>query len=451
MTFSLKPKQKQRRRLILNQALKKSFHILQLPVLELKRYLLNEIEKNPLLVLDQNNFTPKNLIEKPLFSKFDSKDTFMSSLFNDNDPYFKKSEPKSKTTLFDHLSNQAKEVFSNKVDLSIAQNIIGSLEKNGFFTIDIDQFAASLQKTTFEISKVLKIIQTFDPPGIAANNLQSCLLIQLEQLNKKNTLSWKIINRFFHFLLSNKINLISKKLKVSQEEIMNSLNSDIANLNFVPTFEYLFDHNSIISPDVFVLKKDKKTIIKTNDYELPQIRFNSYYIMSILSSKNSEEKRFLKKYLSIGKSLIYYVNNRKRILRDVTKYLVYFQSDFIFSNGELKPLTLKEMSEKLNITLSTLTRAISSKYIECPRGLFSYRSFFFRPINLKSHKKITNISIIKKIQTIINLEDKKFPLSDEKISQKLQIDGFCCSRRTITKYRKKLSIEKSSIRKKFIH
>ena len=86
-----------------------------------------------------------------------------------------------------------------------------------------------------EISKVLKIIQTFDPPGIAANNLQSCLLIQLEQLNKKNTLSWKIINRFFHFLLSNKINLISKKLKVSQEEIMNSLNSDIANLNFVPT------------------------------------------------------------------------------------------------------------------------------------------------------------------------------------------------------------------------
>ncbi|MFA5321768.1 MAG: RNA polymerase factor sigma-54 [Smithella sp.] len=358
-------------------------------------------------------------------------------------------------SLAKHLTWQMTLSSFSEEEERVCNQIIGNLDQNGYLCATAQEIA-QLENVSEEFTEaVLKRVQEFDPPGIAARNLQECLLIQAGMLGVKNKIIEIIIKDFLKELeLKNYVH-IAHKLKVPLREVEIAVLL-ISGMNPKPGSIYSEEKTQPIIPDVYVVKSGGEYKIILNDDGLPRLRISNFYreIMGGLSSHSQNEaengKKYIKDKVQSATWLIKSIQQRQNTIYKVAESIVKFQKDF-FDNGIdfLKPLVLRDVANDIEMHESTISRVVNNKYMHSPQGIFEMKYFFGSSIKRTSEGTIASKSVKEEIRQIISTEKPKKPYSDCEIVDLLKGKGINIARRTVAKYREMMGILPSSKRKKY--
>ena len=431
-------------RLILSPQMQQALNLLQLPILEISSIVEEELTQNPILEKEDE---PTE--ETPAINlKYNNiKKTDLKSAIENFVPY--------EISLYDHLVSQAREACNSENDFLVAQQIIGFLDPDGILRHKTEELASFCRVDNEQILKIVSIIQTLDPPGVGSCNQKESFLIQLTHKNKKNSLAFNIVEKHYDDLLHNRIPVIAKSLGSTSEEVNKIIKKEIACLDLQPGNKFPNGHCrqvvQTISPDLIILHEDGRFAITVNDYHLPHIRLNQYYMdMLNQAALQKDVREYIKEKISSGRWLMRNLCERHDTLYHIGEDLVKRQSSFLSTPaGGLVPCTMKELSIELGLHESTVARAIANKYVSCPRGILPLRSFFTHAYSTNNGDIISADSVKNLLRQIVDKEDKKTPFSDEKISRLIEKSGIPCARRTIAKYRKELKIGARSQRRNY--
>jgi len=411
----LSPKQQMQLCFSLQQALT----LLQMPTLELSSWLEEKIDQNPLMQRKEHSFKNRTASQPTFFQELQV-------------PYT--------ISLFEHLMNQARLVFSLPQDLQIAEWIIGNLDHRGFFIEPLHLLPPHLDPS--KVPSILIEIQQFSPCGIGATSLQESLLLQLRSQGKENSLGYHLVLHHMEQLLQGLFQSIKQQCKLEEEELQTAIRQDIAPLDPFPGSRFQKNDLPPLVPDLFIRENQGTWHIKVNEQDLPRYRINSP-IQALLSV---EEKCFFKRYLAEATWIQTALAKRKQTLYQIAKYVTKKQKNYLLKKeSALSPLSFKEVAEELQLHESTITRAVFEKYIDCPLGIIPLKGLFSHA--LSDH--VSSDQAQKLLKKLIEMEDKKAPLSDQALWQQMQQLGVSCARRTITKYRKILRIPSGRCRKVF--
>lgn len=383
-------------------ALRQALEVLQMPQLDLAQWLLSEIEKNPLLELD--SFYTKRRFE---------------------------GEIPAPITLDEHLRSQIRENFLNEEERMIAEEFLLHLDERGFITCSLESISSLFNRP---VEGVLKILQTFNPPGIFARNLQESLLLQLQAKGKEKTFAFNLVQNCFEDLLHGRYGAIKKKLK--QSDLTGAL-TDLSRLSMRPAHIYTQEPTTPICPDLRLHKIEGGWTLELIEDELPKFHIQTQYLD--IETESTEEKEALRTFKTQAKWISRSLSRRRKMLKDLGRILIRKQSSFLDQKGPLAQLTIKELAEKLEIHESTLSRALSGKYISTPRGIIPLRSLISADPAAENARQL--------LEKLIQDEDKEKPLTDDELAKELKIKGFRVARRTISKYRSQLKIGSASQRK----
>lgn len=357
----------------------------------------------------------------------------------------------SDVTLPEHLLFQMQCAELSAEEKRIGDYIIESLDENGYLTSSAKEMAEAMGVPEEVVEKVLSVIQTFDPLGVGAADLQECLLIQLRQQGQLTELFELVIRNHLKDLAENRLGTIAREMGISTGEVQ-FICDVIRMLEPKPGRQFASQgETKYIVPDVIVEKIDEEYVVTINDNSTPHLMVSSYY-QNLLHSAEQDEA--LSKYLSDRVNsalwLIKSIEQRKQTIYNVVSAVVRYQKDF-FEKGSkyLKTLTLKDIAEELGIHESTVSRSINGKYMQCCRGVFEIKYFFSAGVSGSAGEGISSNSIKEFIKEIVDEEDPKSPYSDQDMAEMLQKKGIKISRRTVAKYRDEMHILSSSRRKRY--
>lgn len=458
MQQKLQQVQQLRQELRLSQTQIQSLEILQLPTVELEARLREEAEKNPFLEIEENNNISYDEI-----SVIEEKDTdFISSRdYVRTVPIDLSKNPLTEVpinivsvtpSLKQHLIEQLRLNIEDSKLLEIGETIIANIDKRGYLSESIEELAQTLNVNKEEIEKVLELIQSFDPPGVGARSLRECFLIQAKILFPENKILIELFENYFEDFLKGEKNKIAKDLRISLEEVENLYKFIRENFNPHPGYQYP-EPPEYVQPDLIVRETEdgKYTVELVDDY-FPRVRLIETITQEDIRKLPSEEKEKVREWRETAKALVKSIELRKETLLKVGEEIVRSQEGFM-KNGasHLKPMTYKDIAEKLGVHESTISRCIAGKWISTPQGIFELKYFFTRGLeSTKAGETISSEAIKNAILEIVEQEDKTKPLSDEKIVEILEKRiGVKIARRTVAKYREELKIPNSSERKKF--
>ena len=445
--------------------------LLQFSSLELVDYIQEEITTNPLLEIqekeanDENGINAKDTAEKSETLEKNEKASFeWEDYFSDNEPYYRRgtSEPYNRdqasssfeqfvsgeNTLHEHLNFQLLMSTVNKKQNAIAEYLIGNLDSNGYLQGTLSDHACFLGVEEAEIEEALALIQTFDPVGVGAPNLQECLLIQMRERKNVPPLAEIIIKDYLPGIARGNFREMAHKLEVSQIELQEAVDF-IRTLNPKPGANLGgAGETKYIVPDVTVEKVENKYIIMIND-NVPNLVVSPFY-RSLLQKKGEEGlNNYIKKRLDSALWLIKSIEQRRQTLYRVTGEIVDIQKLFLEKGIRyLRPLTLKDIADKVGIHESTVSRATANKYVQTPRGLYPFKFFFSSGINGVEGESHSVLSIKSYLEELVEKEDTRSPYSDQRLAELLKTQGMKVSRRTITKYREELGIPASFKRRR---
>lgn len=389
-------------RLIMTFALRQALEILQMPQMELGQWLRAEIERNPLLELAETCSKPRFDAEIP-----------------------------APITLHEHLLGQIRENFTSSKDRLIAEEFLEHLDERGFITCSLETIANLFQRP---VEKILSVLQTFDPPGIFARNLQETFLIQLRAKGKADSLCYQLVQNCFDDLLHGRYTVIKKKLGSSE---LGSAMQILARLSLRPANFFKQEPTTPAIPDLHISKIDGGWTLELIEDELPKFYIQDEYLS--LDLESAEEKELLRGLKTQAKWIFRSLNRRRKLLRDIGRILLRKQAAFLDAKGPLNSITIKELSEKLQIHESTLSRALSGKYASTPRGIIPLRSLISSSPITETAREV--------LEKLISAEDKENPLTDDQLAKELKAKGFPVARRTIAKYRSQLKIGSATQRK----
>ncbi len=418
---------------LITQQLVQAFSVLQMPINELREWLINEIQCNPLV--DNDSLYEKEDPSTDQFGVFEYLDeNFYYGLYPE-EPEQKKLDIDQylpfELSLFEHLMRQAHQCFDQPRELVIAEQIIGNLDQRGFVSDNLDPLHLP----------ILKKIQSFDPIGIAARDLRESLLIQLQFEEKQNTLAYRIITDFFDSFLHKRFSLIKKALDCSSEDLTKTIKCDIRHLNFFPSAAFDDYATHYLLPDLTLKTIDGKWYVEIAKTGLPEIQISTHYDKLL-------NEQSLKKYIHDAQWLKKIVAQRDQNLKKIGEILLKSQYSFLEgTTSSLSPLKIEDVAEKLDLHPSTISRTIMNKYIAIPQGLYPLNEFFSRSPLANAQNAISKLTIKETISKLIKEEDKNQPLSDQEIKNKLNDYGIPCTRRTVTKYRLGMNYLSSSERK----
>jgi len=343
------------------------------------------------------------------------------------------------------LSSQLTEEQKN-----IGEAIIGNISSSGYLHATLEDISSLTSQPPEKIEKVLRIIQRFDPVGVAARTPQECLMVQLEMLNyDRDPILVSLVTEHLEDLEAKRYKPILRKFKFTLEDLKEYLDI-IQGLDPMPGSSFGGGDPAYVAPDVFVYRLDDDFIIALNDDGLPQLHLSSLYEDNLQAAKSSDKDYFQEKMRSAA-WLIKSLYQRQRTLYKVMESIVRFQKDF-FLNGvsQLKPLILKDIADDISMHESTVSRITSNKYAATPYGVFELKFFFNSALSLDDGREVGSESVKALIKKYIAAEDPKEPLSDERIGELLKEDlKVNIARRTVAKYRTALDIPSSSKRKTF--
>lgn len=353
-------------------------------------------------------------------------------------------------SLQDQLMEQLRIVDTDDKTRQLAELIIGSIDDSGYLRSILADLATVGEADMKEMKKALKLVQSFDPPGIGAENLKDCLLLQLKHKDEKNPQLTKLIRNHMEDIASNKLPVISKKMGITMNEL-HDLISQMRNLNPYPGSVLSPNDPVFILPEVTIEEKEGKFIIVSNDDHLPKLRISRLYLKLLEDpTTNQETKEYIREKLNKSKALMKSITQRQTTITQIAEVILDTQYEF-FKNGveDLRPLTMQQVADKLDIHETTVSRAIANKYIKTPFGLFEFKFFFSTGYQSKDGEDISSRSVMEKIRDLIAKEDTSKPLSDLKLAKMLKEQGLTVARRTIAKYREEMGIPSSHLRKEY--
>lgn len=373
------------------------------------------------------------------------------------------------TTLHEQLMGQLDFLGLNEHQYAIGKQLIGSIEADGYIRRDLEAivndlaFSQGIDTTTEEVESILKKIQTFDPPGIAARNLQECLLLQLDRMDNGHDIdvavAKKIISECFEEFTKKHYQKIQKKLDTEDEDFVRDAMEVIVKLNPKPGggSGAGMVKNQFIIPDYILTNNNGKLELALNSRNAPELRisrsytdmFKAYDKSSKKDKKLKEAVTFVKQKLDAAKWFIDAIKQRQQTLLRTMRAIVDFQYDFFLEGDEtkLKPMILKDIANMINMDISTVSRVASSKSVQTDFGIYPLKYFFSEGISTDSGEEVSSREVKKIIQDIIEGEDKDKPYSDDKLEKILNEKGYNIARRTVAKYREQLNIPVARLRK----
>jgi RNA polymerase sigma-54 factor len=354
-----------------------------------------------------------------------------------------------KENLFQALLRQLRLSHIEGEDRRIAFEIIGNINEDGYLEVTLEELAESLQVPSDDVLRVLMEVQTFDPPGIAARNLQECLLNQAYVLEPHNALAIQILEDAFEPFQHGKLDLVARKLRVSLDEVKDAAKI-ITRLDPRPGRTYANVDTIYVVPDIFIMKIGNDYSVVLNDDGLPRLKVSSFYQKELHSNGSGSglAKDYIQEKMRGALWLIKSIHQRQRTIYKVTQSIIKFQREF-FDKGIdfLRPLILKDIADDIDMHESTISRVTTNKYVHTPRGIFELKYFFNSGIR-HGADVIASESVKNQISRIVKNENPKKPASDKQIVEELARFQIHIARRTVAKYREVLNIPPSSRRKK---
>lgn len=440
-----RPFQKPALRLTLTPSLRQSLHVLQMPVVELRNFLKEKIEENPILEEDEKILELDQLLES--YFKNNNYDTDWvgikeGKLFPDENLAAKK------PSLEEHLLHQLRMVRLTEEEYRIGEYLIESLDENGYLNISLEEAALNLNLPCKEVEKLFLVIQGFDPPGVGARNLTECLLSQLESKGIKNSLAAKIVERGLDDLAKKRYKALLKKFKVSIDSVKEA-EKEISRLEPKPGRAFVSSEATAIVPDIILKETGAGYKVELNEEELPKLGIKKNYI-KMFKDKNTPEntKKFLKEHMNSALWIFKAVNERRKTMRKVINCIFDLQKQVI-ENGpaSMVPMTLKDIAGMTGLHASTVSRAVKDKYAQTPYGTIRIKDFFSNEIKSENGGHVSAESIKREIRELVTGQNREQPLSDSGILEVLNKKGVTLSRRTVAKYRNQLNVLPSYLRK----
>lgn len=424
--FSTKFKQKQS---IVPQQIIKS-RLLELSIDELEKDLENEIQINP--VLEERNIE-------------ESKSGTHTDPFPDQSSYelFLANIP-AIIDISDELTSQIDTSDLDNKSKAVAKEIIYNLDKNGFLDIELELIADNHGLDISDIDEIRRKVMQLVPSGVGSKDLQEYLIYQI---GDTSDLANEIVQDYFDEFLNQETNTIEEKINCSNEELENALLL-ISDQNFSPILDNDLGNENVM-PDAIVKQKDNQWLILINDRFLKKYQISQDYFEAAMNSKSSkEEKTFLKNHISNAQNILDTLDYRSNVLKSVIEQILLVQGDYLIGKSDfLNPLKLEDIAKVIDKDISSVSRIIKNKFIDSPLGLISLKSLFSNALIKKSGEVTSSNELKKTIGSLINEEDKKNPLSDSDIVDKLKENNFLVARRTVAKYRQLLNIKNVNQRK----
>ncbi len=371
------------------------------------------------------------------------------------------------SSFFENLQSQLDMLPLSDKDFRIGQQIIGSLDDDGYLRRSITSltddlaFSQNIMAEDEEVEEMLKVIQGFDPAGVGARTLQECLLIQLR---KKDNIADPIVKKAIlvveHYLdeftrkhydkLEKSLNMTSDELRAVVNEIL-KLNPKPGDSNEINTKQMQ------VIPDFHIVNNDGVLILTLNSKNAPELRvsrsyqdmFEHYDKASQKDKKMKEAVQFVKQKLDSAKWFIDAIKQRQQTLLKTMNAIMQYQYEFFLTGDEknLKPMILKDIADKIGMDISTVSRVANSKYVQTEHGTYLLKSFFSEAIQMESGEEVSNKEVKKILEEHIGKEDKRHPLADEKLTEILKESGYNIARRTVAKYREQMNIPVARLRK----
>ncbi|MEA4968446.1 MAG: RNA polymerase factor sigma-54 [Bacteroidaceae bacterium] len=453
--------------------------LLQLPTIALEQRIKNEIEQNPTLEEDDSPVEDESIDniednkegddeENDVFGDedmFPNDDDIVSYKNNDGSEKTDKSQLfVSETTFHEDLISQLQLKPLSELEMIIGLEIIGNIDESGYLNRSIESivddflFRHNIEVTVKEIEDVLAIIQTFDPIGVGARDLQECLLIQLNKKEKTKAISLakKVIKKCFEYFKKKQYNFIAQRLNCSEEELQEAID-EIIKLNPKPGNSLSTDVDSSIPiiPDFIVWMQNQKVDFQVNSYGNHKLKTSNYYenLLKTVSQSNSpsdkETATFLREKLESANIFIDALNRRSDTLYLIMKAIIKYQYEYFLEGDiqKLKPMRLVDIAEMVDLDISTISRVVSNKYAQTHFGIYKLKDFFSNFMLNEQGEQISTDKIKDEIVSIIRNEDKSNPLTDEKLVEMLKDKGYSIARRTVSKYRETLNIPVARLRK----
>lgn len=352
------------------------------------------------------------------------------------------------TSLAEKLLEQVRDSNLPASDHPVAELIIGNIDDYGYLKASVEEVSTIGNVTVDKILEALKVVQTFDPPGVGARDLRECLMLQLEREAQQESLEYEIVRDYMEALGKRRIPEIARGTGATVEEVQDSL-AKIARLEPRPGRAFLANMDQFVLPEVFVKRSGEEFVVTTNNEHIPHLRISNVYKDLMSQGDNSAEvKNYIREKIRAGKFLIKSLHQRQSTIANIAREIVKRQREFMDKGVAcLKPLTMVQVAEVVGVHETTVSRAVSGKYMETPQGVFEMKYFFTAGLQTESGTNVSNTSVKDMIAEIFKGEDAGRPLSDQEVVKMLKDKGIVIARRTVAKYRMELNILPSNLRK----
>jgi RNA polymerase sigma-54 factor len=452
---------------VLAPQLQQSLQILQAPTLELKNIVQQELQTNPLLeedpdISETEDRSSEDADFQQEFERLAKLDEEWRDYMAQNVSYSARSQEDeerrqffldslaNQETLQQHLLEQLNTADIDAKKRKAAELLIGNIDDIGFLSAPLDEIA-NLSGTPIEdLQEALELVQTFHPVGVGARDLKDCLLIQLRRIGKAQSFEYQIVDQYLDDLGRKRYPDIARRIGVTVDQVQKAANF-IATLDPKPGQIFSPQPNSYVLPDVLVEKVADDYVVSLTGDQIPHLRINKTYRDLMTQSRNGGEVRdYIREKIRSGKFLIKSIHQRQQTILNIAIEIVKRQRDFL-DNGTafLKPMTMVQIADAVGVHETTVSRAISGKYIATPQGVVEMKFFFTPGYQTNDGVSLSNTSVKETIADLVRNEDNRMPLSDKEIVEILSERGIPIARRTVAKYRAELNILPSNLRKQF--
>ena len=420
--------------------------ILQLNTVNLEERILEELETNP--ALDQIEGT-----SEPEEETTDDEDEDLDwEQDNEYEPpnVYEKKEYKDmpipqKKDFVEYLADQLNLCDFNVQERLIAEEIIYNLDENGYLAMDMELISDRFEMDLLDVLLILKKVQTFEPHGIAARDLQECLLIQIDK--SEHAAAYKLVNEFFDDVANHRYEHLAEKAGYSKNEIKAALEV-ISHLNPKPGAGHEGAETISVIPELVVYERENNWVIVVNDSWLPEVQVSREYVDMLAGELDKKAKSFIKKKVDNAIWFVDAISERRKTLTDVMREIIKRQPEFFRGNvDQLRPMKLQDIADELELDVSTVSRSTRGKYVDTTYGIFELKSFFTEGIVTSSGEEISTMQIKQLLKGLLDEEDKRRPYTDDKLKELLNEHGYPVARRTVAKYREQFHVPVARLRK----
>ena len=460
---------------ILSPQLQQSLLILQTPLLELRNLVQQEMETNPVLeeLPEDSGVNERSDAEASADDNFRDEFEKLASLDEEWRDYMAQSASSSfdgrgskeadekrqflfdsipvQETLQQNLIAQLNQTVLSADDRKAAELIIGNIDDDGFLQSTPEEMALNSGIPQNDFERGLALIQTFYPAGVGARDLRECLLIQLQRQGKEHSIEYGIVAEHMDDLGRHRFPEIARRMAISAEDVQKAADN-IARLNPRPGQVFAAAPQNYVLPDVVVEKVDGEYQISFNNEQIPHLRISNLYkdIIASGNTQTSDVKDYIRDKIRSGKFLIRSIHQRQQTIMNIAQQIVSRQRDFLDAGpSHLKPMTMAEVAEAVGVHETTVSRAVSGKYLATPQGVFEMKYFFTGGYQTATGESLSNISVKQALLDLVKHESGSAPLSDHEIVEILSERGIPIARRTVAKYRSELNILPSHMRRKY--